>query len=132
MVDLVYQSIHNAARPVLNIANEGIRTAAELISFENLTPEERSLSKRKEAGKIKLAKVDENARKEERAKAEQEKEQLRKKAEQEKEQMTKRAEQKEIETVLNLHQIGLSVELIAKALNITEEKVNQILAAHKK
>jgi hypothetical protein len=113
-LDLVYQSIHNAARPVLNIANEGIRTAAELISFENLTPEERSLSKRKEAGKIKLAKAKQAIRDEERAKAEQEK------------------EQKEIEVVLNLHQIGLTVENIAKALNITEEKVNQILAAHKK
>ncbi len=61
-LDLIYQSIHNPQRPVLNIQNEGIKKAAELISFENLTPEERAESKQKEAGKITIAKVTQNAK----------------------------------------------------------------------
>lgn len=56
-LDLIYQSIHNPARPVLNTDNEGIKKAMELISFENLTPEERTKSKNKEAGKITIAKL---------------------------------------------------------------------------
>jgi len=55
-LDLIYQSIHSPERPVLNTANEGIRKAMELISFENLTPEERTQAKNKEAAKIVLAK----------------------------------------------------------------------------
>ncbi len=55
-LDLVYQSIHNPERPILNIENEGIMKAAELINFENLTPEERTLAKNKEAAKIVLSK----------------------------------------------------------------------------
>ncbi len=65
-LDLIYQSMHNPQRPVLNTKNEGIKKAAELISFENLTPEERSESKKKEAGLITIAKVEQIARKEER------------------------------------------------------------------
>jgi hypothetical protein len=60
-LDLIYQSIHNPERPALNTANEGIKMAIELISFENLTPEERTQAKNKEAGKITIAKV-ENAK----------------------------------------------------------------------
>ncbi len=59
-LDLIYQSMHNPQHPVLNIENEGIKKAAELISFENLTAEERSESKKKEAGKITIAKVEHN------------------------------------------------------------------------
>jgi hypothetical protein len=57
-LDLIYQSIHNPERPALNTANEGIKMAIELISFENLTPEERTQAKNKEAGKITIAKVE--------------------------------------------------------------------------
>ncbi|TAF58866.1 MAG: hypothetical protein EAZ58_14170, partial [Flavobacterium sp.] len=53
-LDLIYQSIHNPERPVLNIENEGIRKAVELISFENLTPTERMYAKNKEAARIVL------------------------------------------------------------------------------
>ena len=60
-LDLIYQSIHNPERAVINRNNEGIRRAAELISFENLTPQERALSKNKEAAKITIAKI-ENAK----------------------------------------------------------------------
>lgn len=53
-LDLIYQSIHSPERPTLNIENEGIRKAIELISFENLTPEERAEAKNKEAARIVL------------------------------------------------------------------------------
>jgi hypothetical protein len=55
-LDLIYQSIHNPERPALNTENEGIRTAMELIEFDNLTPEERMHAKNKEAGRITIAK----------------------------------------------------------------------------
>jgi PD-(D/E)XK nuclease family transposase len=54
-LDLIYQSIHNPQRPVLNTANDGIRKAIELISFENRTPEERRDSKNSEAAKQVIA-----------------------------------------------------------------------------
>ena len=60
-LDLIYQSIHNPERAVINRSNEGIKRAADLISFENLTPEERKLSKNAEAAKITIAKL-ENAK----------------------------------------------------------------------
>jgi hypothetical protein len=37
--------------------NAGIKKAVELISFENLTPEERTQAKNKEAAKVTLAKM---------------------------------------------------------------------------
>ncbi len=55
-LDLIYQSIYSPERPVLNLQNEGIKKAMELISFENLTPEERELSKNKEEGKVAMVK----------------------------------------------------------------------------
>jgi len=55
-LDLVYQSIHSPERPVLNTRNEGIRKAVELISFDNLTPAERTRAKNKEAARIVLTK----------------------------------------------------------------------------
>ena len=50
-LDLIYQSIHNPKRHTLNTDNEGIRTAIELISIDNLTSEERTAAKNKEANK---------------------------------------------------------------------------------
>jgi hypothetical protein len=61
-LDLIYQSIHNPQRPVLNTQNEGIKKAMELISFENLTPKERTKSKNKEAAKIVLVKENEEGK----------------------------------------------------------------------
>ena len=57
-LDLIYQSIHSPERPVLNIQNEGIRKAVELISFDNLTPEERTKAKNKEATRVTVAKIE--------------------------------------------------------------------------
>ena len=56
-LNLIYQSIHNPEHAVINHNNEGIRRAVHLISFENLTPEERALSKNTEADKITIAKI---------------------------------------------------------------------------
>ncbi len=64
-LDLIYQSIHSPERPVLNLQNEGIKKAVEIISFENLTPEERAQSKNQEAAKITLAKNDHYSKREE-------------------------------------------------------------------
>jgi PD-(D/E)XK nuclease family transposase len=50
-LDLIYQSIHNPQRHTLNTDNEGIRTAIELITFDNLTSDEIIASKNKEANK---------------------------------------------------------------------------------
>ncbi len=50
-LDLIYQSIHNPQRHTLNTDNEGIKKAIELISIDNLTIEERTASKNKEAKK---------------------------------------------------------------------------------
>ncbi len=55
-LDLIYQSIHSPERPVLNLQNEGIKKAVEIISFENLTPEERAQTKFNEMRRIVLAK----------------------------------------------------------------------------
>ncbi len=54
-LDLIYQSIHSPERPVLNTNNKGIKKAVELISYENLTPEERAKAKNKEAAQITIA-----------------------------------------------------------------------------
>ncbi len=39
-LDLIYESIHHSENPVLNIANEGVKRASELISYENIDPYE--------------------------------------------------------------------------------------------
>ncbi len=52
------QQIHSPERPVLNTDNEGIKKAIELISFENLTPEERTQAKNKEATRVTIAKIE--------------------------------------------------------------------------
>jgi PD-(D/E)XK nuclease family transposase len=41
-LDLIYQSIHSPERPIVNENNQGIKRVVDLISFENLTPEERT------------------------------------------------------------------------------------------
>ncbi len=64
-LDLIYQSIHNPENPILNTKNKGIKKAAELISFENLTPTERMHAKNKESAKIVIAVTEEHAKREE-------------------------------------------------------------------
>jgi PD-(D/E)XK nuclease family transposase len=54
-LDLVYQSIHSPERPSLSETNEGVKRAASLIDFDNLTPEERALAKDEESKRTYLA-----------------------------------------------------------------------------
>lgn len=51
-LDLIYQSIHSPERPSLNEDNPAVLRAADLISFENLTPEERALAKNEASKKV--------------------------------------------------------------------------------
>lgn len=60
-LDLIYQSIHNPKSPVLNRDNAGIRRAAELIDFDNLTPEERAEAKNTESARVVKIKYEEAA-----------------------------------------------------------------------
>ena len=55
-LDLIYESIHNPNDPHININNEGIRRATEIVSFENISPEEWELAKI-EVGKKKVIKL---------------------------------------------------------------------------
>jgi hypothetical protein len=52
-LDLIYQSIHNPERPVLNTDNEGIKKVIELIEYDNLTSTEVEEMKNTEAGRVK-------------------------------------------------------------------------------
>ncbi len=96
-LDLIYQSIHSPERPVLNMQNEGIRKAMELISFENLTPEERKNAKNKEAAKIVLAKTEQHAK-----------------------------EENTLEIAKNFIAIGLDNFTIAKGTGLTVEQIEQL------
>jgi hypothetical protein len=55
-LDLIYESIHHPENPTLNIDNEGIKRASEIVSYENITPDEWELSKI-EASKRKVIKL---------------------------------------------------------------------------
>jgi PD-(D/E)XK nuclease family transposase len=39
-LDLIYESIHSPENPHININNQGIKRVAEIIQYENITPEE--------------------------------------------------------------------------------------------
>jgi hypothetical protein len=39
-LDLIYESIHNPENPQINTHNEGIKRAAEMVRYENISPEE--------------------------------------------------------------------------------------------
>ncbi len=47
-LDLIYQSIHNRENPILNLQNEGIKKASEIINYDDLTPTERYEAKESE------------------------------------------------------------------------------------
>lgn len=54
-MDLIYQSIHSPERPNVNENNQGIKRAVDLISFDNLSPEELAESKKVEGSKVVIA-----------------------------------------------------------------------------
>ncbi|MCU0392388.1 MAG: PD-(D/E)XK nuclease family transposase [Thermoflexibacter sp.] len=39
-LDLIYESIHNPENPQINIQNIGVKRATEIVSYENISPEE--------------------------------------------------------------------------------------------
>jgi hypothetical protein len=129
----------------LNIENKGIKKAAELINFDNLTPEERAESKNKEAAKVTLAKMEEIARTEERTLAEAEKKALREQAEEERRQKEEalrkqEEERRQKEEALRKQQealrnsvrmaleFGATEEQIAMKLNLLPQEVERIIS----
>ncbi len=100
-LDLIYQSIHSPERPVLNTDNEGIRKAVELITYDNLTREERTQAKDKEANRTALLKLEERAKQEGK-------------------------EEQSIEIARNLINLGLSNENIAKATGLVLEQIQKL------
>jgi hypothetical protein len=56
-LELIYESIHNPENPKVNTQNEGIKRATEIMSYENINPEEWEESK-KEAGRRKVIKLE--------------------------------------------------------------------------
>jgi nitrogen regulatory protein PII-like uncharacterized protein len=56
-LDLFYESIHNPENPNVNIQNEGVKRATEIVSYENISPDEWEQSKI-EASKRKVLKLE--------------------------------------------------------------------------
>lgn len=103
-LDLIYQSIHSPERPVINRENEGIRRAADLISFENLTPEERTASKNKEAAKETIAVIERY-----------------------------KALEVATNIAVNMLKLGLSVEMVATSTELSIKQVTELAEdLHKK
>ena len=65
-LELIYESIHHADNPTLNTKNEGVKRASEIVSYENITPDEWEQSKI-EVGKRKVIKLEREAGREEKA-----------------------------------------------------------------
>jgi hypothetical protein len=63
-LDLFYESIHNPDDYHLNLSNQGIKKAVELIDYDKLSPEARHLMKIAEQRKVVRKMDDEKARKE--------------------------------------------------------------------
>ena len=55
-LELVYESIHNAENAEINLQNEGVKRAADLVSYEKISPQEWEQSKI-EAGKLKVLEI---------------------------------------------------------------------------
>jgi PD-(D/E)XK nuclease family transposase len=66
-LDLIYESIHSPRNPKINIEKEGIRRVVEIITYENISPEEWEQSKI-EVGKRKVIQLEREAEKYEIAK----------------------------------------------------------------
>ena len=63
-LDLIYESIHNPHNPNVNIQNEGVKRAVEIVSYENIDPYEWEESK-KEAGRRKVITLEREEEREE-------------------------------------------------------------------
>ncbi len=60
-LDLIYESIHNPENPKINIQNKGIKRVTEIVSYENISPEEWEEAKI-EASHRKVLKLERNER----------------------------------------------------------------------
>lgn len=56
-LDLIYESIYHPENPQINTQNSGVKRVAEIISYENISPEEWEESK-KEVGRRKVIKIE--------------------------------------------------------------------------
>jgi predicted transposase/invertase (TIGR01784 family) len=63
-LDLIYESIHSPEKPNINIQNVGIKRVMEIVSYENISPEEWEEAKF-EASKRKVIKLEREAGKDE-------------------------------------------------------------------
>lgn len=102
-LDLIYESIHNPENPQVNTQNAGVKRATEIVSYENISPEEWEQAKI-EASKRKVITLE---REEER-------------------------EETQIEIAKNFIAIGLDNVAIAKGTGLTVEQVEQLRNETKK
>ena len=96
-LDLIYESIHNPENPNVNIHNEGVKRAAEIVSYENISPDEWELAKI-EASKRKVIVLE---REEER-------------------------QETIVAMVKNLIQLDMNNDFITKATGLVEEEIEAI------
>lgn len=108
-LDLIYQSIHNPERPIVNMSNKGIKQAFELIEYENLTPREREVSKNKEAAKEAIAVYEEFAKEEGRQEG-----------------LEEGKLKTQIEIAQNLISAGSDDNLIARATGLSIEEIQKL------
>lgn len=108
-LNLVYQSIHHSQSPTLNTQNEGVMRAADLITYEKLSPEEVEASKNAELAREKRE-IERNLSKEEGIK----------------EGIEIGVEKTQKEAVIKGLQKGLSPEILAEITNLSLDTVMQI------
>lgn len=100
-LDLIYESIHNPEDYKVNLANEGIRLAVELIDFDNLDPEEVRLSKINEQKKVVLKLM-------------------------EKKGYDEGKKDNQLEIAAAMKQNGLAVDVIVKCTGLSQEQVEAL------
>lgn len=120
-LDLIYESIYNQENYRVNLKNEGIRKAVQLIDYDRLSPLQIREMKEEEGRKVVLSMYDTRVK---RAEAEKQKaEEEKQKAEQEKEEAIKKAEEDKsllYKTMVNrLFARGQSFTEIAETTGLT-------------
>jgi predicted transposase/invertase (TIGR01784 family) len=126
-----------------NINDEGLKSAYEEANIQTWTQEELDAYDytfmREEDERARMDKAIQNAIQnatqkgaaEERAKAEQEKEEMKRKAEQEKEALKTKAEQEKEEMILEMNEGGFGIEQIAKIAKKSVSEIQAIIAKYK-
>ena len=113
-LDLVYESVNNPEMPNINLGNQGIRKAADLIDMDNLSPKEAEEKKKGESAKIKRELYEEFARKEGI------KEGI-------KEGLEEGRKEERKQNVKKLHANGVPLELLAISFGLTTQEVQAII-----